>query len=193
SFFGSPRDLDRKLFLEFDGRNDYAQDAQILSGLPQATMMAWVNLTSPFNTTGAILGQGNFFMRVTSSRRLQVLVNGSTTQYSPQLSHSRWYHLAATVDGNHLRIYVNGTNVMTVAASGNLNNDTSLFTLGKNPTANNHYFKGKIDEVRVFNTALTEDQIKQMVNQEIENHSGQIRGAVIPRNIDSLPFSSLIR
>jgi hypothetical protein len=33
--------------------------------------------------------------------------------------------------------------------------DASLLTLG-NPTANTKYFKGKIDEVRVFNVALTD-------------------------------------
>jgi len=40
SLYGSPRDLNRKLFLDFDGRNDYGQGAAILGGF----LMAWIDL-----------------------------------------------------------------------------------------------------------------------------------------------------
>lgn len=46
---GSPRDLNRKLFLEFDGRNDYVEAAPVLGGLSNATLMAWVNLAPGLN------------------------------------------------------------------------------------------------------------------------------------------------
>jgi len=57
---GSPRDLNRKLFLEFDGRNDYGQDAPVLGGLSNASLMAWVNLNAAFQLMVYLLDKINF-------------------------------------------------------------------------------------------------------------------------------------
>jgi hypothetical protein len=73
--FGSPIDLNRKLHLYFDGRNDYIEEdngTNIVSGLPQATMMAWIKLDPNFSDHGAIMGQTNFWMRINGSRRQSV-------------------------------------------------------------------------------------------------------------------------
>lgn len=193
SNFGSPRDLNRKLFLEFDGRNDYAQGSPVLGGLSQVSVMAWINLTHPYNSNGIVVGQNRFYIRVNSSRRLQVVLNGSTISYNTSLSASRWYHVAATLGDGYLKIYVNGTNVLSHPTDSSISADTTPLTLGKNPNTNNNFFKGKIDEVRIFNTNLTAQQVQRMVYQEIDNNNGQVRGAIVPKNIEELPFANLIR
>ena len=66
-------------------------------------------------------------------------------------------------------------------------------TLGKNPIASTLYFKGKIDEVRVFNVALTDAQLQRQVYQEIQNTASQVRGAIIPKDIGSLPFANVLK
>lgn len=191
--FGSPRDLNRKLFLDFDGRNDYAQGSAVLGGLSQASMMAWINLTAPYNANGIVVGQSNFYIRVLSNRRLQVVLNGTSLQFSTALSASRWYHVAATLGGGYLKLYINGNNVASLNTNASINADASLLTMGKNPAANNNFFKGKIDEVRIFNKNLSAQQLQRMIYQEIENNSGQVRGAIVPKNIEDLPFANLIR
>jgi len=190
---GSPRDLNRKLYLDFDGRNDYAEDSQILSGLSNATLMAWVDLGNGFNSTGYVVGQNKFYIRVNSSRKIQVFVNGSNLQYNTPLDKNRWYHIAAVLGNGELKIYLNGTEVASKVYTSSIASDTTLLTLGKNPSALNSFFEGKIDEVRVFNEALTEKQLQRIVHQEIENNSGEIRGTVIPKNIGSLSYNSLLR
>ncbi|WP_162127474.1 LamG-like jellyroll fold domain-containing protein [Flavobacterium phycosphaerae] len=190
---GSPRDLNRKLYLDFDGRNDYAENISVLGGLSNATLMAWVDLNSNFSTTGVVVGQDKFQVRVTSSRTLQVLVNGSTLTYSTALNKSQWYHLAATYGGGTLALYLNGKLVASQAVGGGIASDTSKLTIGKNPLSSTDYFKGKIDEVRVFNTALTALQVQRMVYQEIQNSSTQVRGSIVPKDVGSLPFANVIR
>ncbi|WP_396152740.1 LamG-like jellyroll fold domain-containing protein [Flavobacterium sp.] len=190
---GSPRDINQKLFLDFDGRNDYAQGSSVLGGLSQVSVMAWINLTAPYNSNGIIVGQNRFYIRVNASRRLQVVFNGTAFSYNTSLSASRWYHVGATLGDGFLRIYVNGSNVVSYPTTDAINSDNTLLTLGKNPNANNSFFKGKIDEVRIFNTTLTAQQVQRMVYQEIENNNGQVRGVIVPRDIEDLPFANLIR
>ena len=190
---GSPRDLNRKLYLDFDGRNDYAENVSLLGGLSQATLMAWIDLNTTFNTTGVVVGQDKFQLRVNNSKNLQVIVNGTTLTFSTALNTSQWYHVAATFGGGSLSLYLNGNLVATQAVTGSVGSDTSKLTLGKNPLSATNYFKGKIDEVRVFNTTLTSTQIQRMMYQEIQNSSSQVRGTIVPKDIGSLPFANLIR
>jgi hypothetical protein len=191
---GSPRDLNRKLYLDFDGRNDYAENVALLGGLPSASLMAWIDLNPSYSGYGVVVGQNKFQIRVSSSRKLVAILNSTTLTYNGvTLNTSQWYHVGATYDGTTLKLFLNGNLVASQAVTGAIQADTSKLTLGKNPIANNFYFKGKIDEVRVFNVALTDQQFQRIVHQEIENNSGEIRGTIIPKNIGSLPYANLLR
>ncbi|MDD2986533.1 choice-of-anchor D domain-containing protein [Flavobacterium sp.] len=192
---GSPRDLNRKLFLEFDGRNDYAEAAPVLGGLSNATLMAWVNLAPGFNSTGVVVGQNNFHLRITSSRAITASCNGTSIGYSDidPISSSQWFHVAMTYDGINLKLFINGKQMANINKTGAINTDTTPLTIGKRPGSNTQYFKGKIDEVRLFNVALTANQLRRMVYQEIQNNNGEVRGAIIPKNIGNLPFANLLR
>ena len=104
---GSPRNLNRKLYLDFDGRNDYAQDSPILGGLSNATLMAWIDLNPQYgNSYSTVLGQSKFQIRVTSAKTLQVILNGTyTVTYTTALTTARWYHVAATFGNGYLTLY----------------------------------------------------------------------------------------
>lgn len=193
TYFGSPRDLNRKLLLEFDGRNDYAQSTAILGGLSGASLMSWINLSSGYNTNGVVVGQNNFQLKVSNIRRLQVILNGTTVTFNTALNTNQWYHVAAIYSGGNVRLYLNGLQVASQVVAGTIAADASLLTLGKNPTANTEYFRGKIDEVRVFNIGLTLAQLQRMVYQEIKDNATQVRGEVVPKDIGTLPFANLVR
>lgn len=193
AYFGSPRDLNRKLLLEFDGRNDYAQSTAVLGGLPSATLMSWVNLANGYSADGFVVGQNNFQLKVSNLRRLQATVNGTTVTYNTALNTNQWYHIAAIYSGGSVRLYLNGLQVASQALAGNIAADASLLTLGKNPLSNTNYFRGKIDEVRVFNIGLTDAQLQRMVYQEVRNNVTQVRGEVVPKDVGTLPFANLVR
>jgi hypothetical protein len=71
-----------------------------------------------------------------------------------------WTHLAATYDGSTLRIYVNGTQVSSLAATGTITTSTSPLRIGGNAIWS-EWFNGLIDEVRVYNRALSAAEIGQ--------------------------------
>lgn len=191
---GSPRNLNRKLELEFDGRNDYGQEnVQLLDNLPNASLMAWIDLNNAFTTDGVIIGQTNFNIRITSSRHLEAVVNSTKlTHNTVTLNTSQWYHVGAVYGGGFLKLYLNGALVASAAASGNIISDGSKLTIGRDPNSNTKYLKAKLDEIRVFNTALTDAYFQRMVYQEIQNTNAQTRGKIIPIDI-GVPFTNVLR
>ena len=160
--------------------------------------MAWINLNSAFSTDGVIVGQDKFQIRITSAKKLEAVVNGTTLTYDTALNISQWYNIAATYDGANIKIIFKWCFGCNTSKTGSIATDASLLTLGKNPSTNTKYFKGKIDEVRVFNVALTDSQLQRMVYQEIEETSPQLRGKIIPKNIaksteTAVLFTNLLR
>src|SRR3989344_1396932 len=86
------------------------------------------------------------------------------------ISAGRWYHLVAVYDsvGDTEKVYLN--NVLMISASnvaGTIS-DTTPFNSNKigvsgAPDAGEN-FKGKIDDVRVYNRALSSDEVKRLYN-----------------------------
>ena len=66
-----------------------------------------------------------------------------------------WTHLAATYDGSNIRIYYNGIEVTSSAATGDIYQaDPRDLWIGKFATPN-RYFPGSIADVRLYSTGLT--------------------------------------
>ena len=70
------------------------------------------------------------------------------------LATNSWTYLATTYDGANLRLYVNGTLAATQAKTGAITSSTNPLTIGSDPIWG-QYFNGLIDDVRIYNTALT--------------------------------------
>ncbi len=69
-----------------------------------------------------------------------------------------WTHLATTYDGANIRVYRNGTLVATLANTGPYDQSNSPLRLGGNSTWG-EWWQGRIDEVRVYNRALSVAEI----------------------------------
>jgi hypothetical protein len=80
----------------------------------------------------------------------------------PALPVGTWSHLAVTYDGTSVRLYVNGVLRSTLAASGGITTSTSPVRIGGNvvfSSPGTEYFAGLIDEVRIYNRALSAAEI----------------------------------
>ncbi|MFN9115889.1 MAG: LamG domain-containing protein, partial [Bacteroidota bacterium] len=141
--------------------------------LTNETLMAWIDLNSAFSATGVVAGQPGFQLRINSSRNLEAVVNGSTITYTGvALNRSQWIHVGAVYNGTTVRLFINGQMVHSGSASGSV--ASAALNIGRNPSAASNFFRGKIDEVRVFNVALTDLQLQRMVYQEVQNTASQV-------------------
>ena len=91
------------------------------------------------------------------------MYNSSGTAALPANS---WTHLAATYDGAILRLYVNGVQAGSRAISGSLVTSSSPLRIGGNLVWG-EYFRGQIDDVRIYNGALTQSQIQSDMNTPV--------------------------
>ncbi|NUP81081.1 MAG: hypothetical protein HOV96_26395, partial [Nonomuraea sp.] len=92
--------------------------------------------------------------------------SGANAPAASNLPVNAWSHVAATYDGSTLRMFVNGTQVATNPTVGNLRTGTSPLRIGGN-SGSGEYFSGLIDEVRVYNKALTPAQITTDMNTPV--------------------------
>ncbi|PNW28052.1 PKD-like domain-containing protein [Formosa algae] len=109
--------------------------------------------------------------------------NGNSISASG-LSTSRWYHIAVTYNGSAYNLYIDGVLKTSQNGDGPQSN-TSLALLGavQSSLLPTNYFDGWLDELRIWNTALSAQQIQEMMNQEIQNNGGSVRGSIIPVDI----------
>jgi hypothetical protein len=70
-----------------------------------------------------------------------------------------WTHLVTTCDGTTLRLYVNGSLVSSTAVGGSMAATTGVLRIGGNSVWK-EFFKGAIDEVRIYNRALGPGEIQ---------------------------------
>ena len=82
------------------------------------------------------------------------------------LSLEEWYHLVGTYDGENLKIYINGALSNTLAQSGKIDTSEGSLALGSRPEGGARGVNGIIDEVRIYNRALSEDEVVQNMNAE---------------------------
>ncbi|MCK4885895.1 MAG: LamG domain-containing protein [Planctomycetes bacterium] len=66
-----------------------------------------------------------------------------------------WNHIGAVYDGTKMCLYVDGILKSSVAASGNINTNNAKVSIATNIESLDHQYKGRIDDLRVYDRALS--------------------------------------
>jgi hypothetical protein len=170
----------------FDGDKDYVDISNSKPGLNPAnaiTVDAWINLSSMGNTFyPGIIEKGNvgtspsaesYALYVDTGNPLSLKVaflvataaGRATAISSTAISPGTWYFVAGTYDKNTgaVKVYVNNMPPNSNTNTGTLNATTHDLLLGKadrTPSVYpDSYFSGKIDEVELFNRALSAGEL----------------------------------
>jgi hypothetical protein len=119
--------------------------------------------------------------------------NGGGQVSATGLTTNRWYHTAVTFDGSTYRLYVDGVEINSnTGGAPNANNRRFLLgAMDRNTNIPTNHFNGWLDELRIWNTALTATQIREMMNQEIEQNGANVRGSVLGLDIAGLNWANL--
>ncbi|WP_052825738.1 LamG-like jellyroll fold domain-containing protein [Neotamlana nanhaiensis] len=195
SVFGSPRDLNDSYSLSFDGRNDYVEDSNVISS-GSATLMAFIKSNGANTNTNnqIIAGQNDFYIQLNSSdNTISAISEGITLTSSSSITTGIWTHITITTQsGGDVVLYINGNEeARDISGSGGITS-ASNFIIGSSAT-NNNYFKGEIDEVRVFNTALSETTLNRSIYQELDETNSFNSGKIVPADIAASFGSNLIK
>jgi hypothetical protein len=90
--------------------------------------------------------------------RLQSYPNLDTPANS--ISANEWTHVVGTYDGTTVRIYLNGEVKAEMDASAAIAANASSYVIGGTQESRD-WFDGMIDEVKLYNRGLTEDEVKE--------------------------------
>ncbi|MBO9203397.1 T9SS type A sorting domain-containing protein [Niastella sp. MAH-29] len=143
-------------YLNFDGVNDAITLAA--TGFPTGnsarTIEAWIRTTQN-NGGGTIMTYGdlslsNRFALYQTGGKLNFVAENNDYNTNVVINDGVWHHVAATYDGTTVKVYIDGT--LAGSSAKSLNTTGTAFNIGYRGTAS-EYFKGDIDEVRVWNTA----------------------------------------
>jgi glucose/arabinose dehydrogenase len=153
--------------LTFDGVNDWVTvpDANALD-VNRMTLEAWVRPTGLGDWRAVLLkeqpGQLVYALYASTDTNRpsgHVFTSGDMALRGPSvLAANTWSHLAFTWDGATSRLYVNGAQVASAALAGTAATSTGSLRIGGNSIWG-EWFGGAIDEVRVYNRALSAAEV----------------------------------
>jgi len=165
--------------LVFDGLNDrvVVPDSNSLDLTTRLTLEAWVY------PTGAMSGWDTILMKEQPPGNLLYVLyaNGDTNvpngriwiggeqavQGTSVLPLNTWSHLALTYDGAMLNFYVNGQLVQSRPQTGSLPVTSAVLSIGNNSIWPDEAFLGRIDEIRIYNEALSQQEVQTDMNTPI--------------------------
>jgi hypothetical protein len=163
--------------LYFDGVDDRVSitDSSSLKPTSALTVSAWVKLArasaskavifdhfsgSPYYGYGLQLRDGGHF-----AFKVAYNVNGLTPVSNNTLPIGQWVHLLGTWDGSDYTMYFNGALDKTGAMAGPLSYTESVNpTIGRRAISATQLFNGSIDDVRVYNRALSATEAQELYN-----------------------------
>jgi hypothetical protein len=81
---------------------------------------------------------------------------------------NRWTFVAGTYDGTSMKLYVDGVLANTLPTTGSITQNNSELLIGTRLNLPADTFKGKLDEIRIYNRALTNGEIVQLYDGMID-------------------------
>lgn len=158
----------------FDGtsRNDVIAAADtVIPASTSFTAEAWIYPTSTDTADRVILSQGTvatgeFYIKRKSGEIWVNRTNFAAEQNCGPTPTNAWTHIAVSMDGTSLNCYFDGALSFTKTGGfgSNLGAKFVVGSWGQNLADTNTYWKGQIDQVKIWNGALTEAQLTQSMH-----------------------------
>jgi hypothetical protein len=156
--------------LTFNNSPSYVSVADASSLEPAAiTVAAWVNPSSlpdwatvAMKTTSDSWNDGFGLAHYQGGNGINFFINNySTNEASGTLSLNTWSYVVGTYDGSNIKLYINGVLVSSAAYSTLINNSSNVLRIGSgtNNTGAAYPWIGALDEVRIYNRALTATEV----------------------------------
>jgi hypothetical protein len=179
--------------LDFDGESDYVEVANgsaVIANADQMTLSGWVYPRGPNadsytqfdgffgfrNNEDAdfyLLQLGNYKVEA----RLKVSGGGEFTIVTAENSiiSETWHHLALIYDGSNIILYIDGIEAGSTEAYGQITNEFLPFSIGRLIWQTTNFdLDGQVDEVSLWNLALTEQQVQDYMYVDLTGEEGLV-------------------
>tara|TARA_B100002051_G_C16745113_1_gene647044 strand:+ start:7556 stop:9874 length:2319 start_codon:yes stop_codon:yes gene_type:complete len=159
--------------IELDGTADYIDAGPVIDSdsWSEFTLSGWVYLNSKYDDQDIIsqaitAGSNETAIRYDVGEDLWFFsVHDGSYKYAKYSQSSAqtevWTHVVGVYDGSEIRVYVNGVEGSTAASVGTISANTGDTSIGK-LTSWTRYVDGMLDDVRVYNRALSEAEIQRL-------------------------------
>ncbi len=176
--------------LKFDGSDDYVyvtNNSIHNMGSGDFTLSAWFKTST--TSTGNIVGKGSTY---TTGKRYQININDTTDcasgkikveidddttkeficSTSSSLNNNSWHHVVMIRDGNNLRLFIDGTEDTNspndITGYGNIDSSRDFYigAIYQEGLGIADYYNGLVDDVRLYNYALSASQVRKVYNTE---------------------------
>jgi beta-galactosidase len=161
--------------LDFDGVNDYVDCGAntSLDITAKVTLSVWVKTRDSGNgqyNPFVAKGDTSYGLQHQNGNNIEFCIydagawpytwmTGVTSSFN-----GTWHHVAGTYDGSELKVYVDGLLRGTTAHTGAIATSTYAVSMGRNSQQTTRYYEGLIDEVRIYNRALSASEIAYLAD-----------------------------
>jgi len=156
--------------LDFDGTTQYVTSSTSPSVSGNFSISVHIKrqgtgsgLNNTIIDVGNYTANNGFGLWINDSNELTWRINQDYNHYSvgiPTLD--TWRHYVLVYNGTTVKVYEDGIEIYTTNYSTNPTVVTNYMRAGKRESTNNEYFNGLIDEVRIYNRALTPSEVKAL-------------------------------
>lgn len=161
--------------IEFDGEDEFVDIPATIGGAMDpdiVTVSAWVKIDNSGSDAQRIFhrSSGTYGLYVSSQYYLFYVdtrdsgASGDWKSVSSAsigtLTQGVWTHVVGMYDGSEIKIFINGVEVGSNSLSGEIDDGSTSANIGKGGSA--EFFDGNIDEVRVYNRALSPAEVQQL-------------------------------
>ena len=179
--------------LDFDGEGDYVEiidESAMIANADQMTLSGWVYPRGP-NADSWTQFDGFFGFRNNNDAdfyllqlgaykvegRLRVSGGGEFTIETAENSiiSETWHHLALTYNGSNIILYIDGIEAGSTEASGQITNEFVPLKIGSLVFDNTNFdLDGQVDEVSLWNIALTQQQVQDYMEADLTDATGLV-------------------
>jgi hypothetical protein len=180
--------------LDFDGIDDHVflgDNYGLTTG--NFSIEAWIRPKSVTNTRSIFSKRNSKDL----SKGFDLIINSGAPTFrwgsksvstSNKVTTERWHHIAAIYNSGNISLYVDGIRVGNATAATNPAVVNAPALIGAMYNADSpglpvNYFHGWIEEVRVWGVALSEEQLRFMMNQRLIINQSPVRGDVLPLDV----------
>ncbi len=145
------------------------------------TVSAWIKVSAFSTTWSAVVSKGDDSWRLARQSRTDTNNNAMAIHFTGltpgagmpangpngtiSVNDNFWHHVCGTYDGEKIRLYIDGVLDVEGPYTGLINTSTQPIRISENAGATGRPWDGILDEIKIYNYALSETEIRAMTAQ----------------------------